>query len=40
MPKQNELIGLVAHCDMFEPLVDIKLDREATNKAFSLNAGW
>ncbi|XP_023738149.1 beta-glucosidase 18 isoform X1 [Lactuca sativa] len=39
-PTQNGLIGLVAHCDMFEPLTNSKLDREAAKRAFAFNAGW
>nr|KAJ0188802.1 hypothetical protein LSAT_V11C900494820 [Lactuca sativa] len=33
IPTQNGLIGLVAHCDMFEPLTNSKLDREAAKRA-------
>ncbi|KAL4580287.1 hypothetical protein LXL04_016475 [Taraxacum kok-saghyz] len=39
-PKHNGLIGIVAHCDMFEPLTDSELDREAANRAFAFNVGW
>ncbi|KAI3708441.1 hypothetical protein L2E82_37610 [Cichorium intybus] len=39
-PKQNGSIGIVAHCDMFEPLTDSELDREAAKRAFAFNAGW
>ncbi|KAI3497081.1 hypothetical protein L1887_39462 [Cichorium endivia] len=37
--KQNGSIGIVAHCDMFEPLTDSELDREAAKRAFAFNAG-
>nr|QJC44973.1 beta glucosidase 10 [Stevia rebaudiana] len=39
-PKQGGLIGLVAHCYMFEPLTDSELDREAAKRAFAFNVGW
>ncbi|KAL8230187.1 hypothetical protein R6Q59_000460 [Mikania micrantha] len=39
-PTQGGLIGLVAHCYMYEPLTDSELDREAAKRAFAFNVGW
>ncbi|KAL4555011.1 hypothetical protein LXL04_037621 [Taraxacum kok-saghyz] len=39
-PKQGGLIGLVAHCFMYEPLTDSDLDREAAERAMIFNIGW
>ncbi|XP_076925519.1 beta-glucosidase 18-like [Bidens hawaiensis] len=39
-PTQGGLIGLVAHCYMFEPLTDSELDREAAKRAFAFNVAW
>ncbi|KAD4178950.1 hypothetical protein E3N88_27541 [Mikania micrantha] len=37
---ESGLIGLVAHCYMYEPLTDSELDREAAKRAFAFNVGW
>ncbi|MFS7921338.1 putative beta-glucosidase [Helianthus anomalus] len=39
-PKQGGLIGLVAHCFMFEPITDSELDHEAAKRAFAFSVGW
>ncbi|XP_076944370.1 beta-glucosidase 18-like isoform X2 [Bidens hawaiensis] len=38
--KQGGLIGLVAHCFMYEPITDSELDRKAAERALIFNIGW
>ncbi|KVI02194.1 Glycoside hydrolase, catalytic domain-containing protein [Cynara cardunculus var. scolymus] len=38
--KQGGSIGLALHCDMFEPLTESELDRNAAKRAFAFNIGW
>ncbi|KAL8205506.1 hypothetical protein R6Q57_009057 [Mikania cordata] len=38
--KQGGLIGLVAHCFMYEPFTDSNSDREAAERALIFNVGW
>ncbi|XP_035839873.1 beta-glucosidase 18 isoform X4 [Helianthus annuus] len=37
---QGGLIGLVAHCFMYEPLTDSYLDQKAAERAMLFNIGW
>nr|XP_043619406.1 beta-glucosidase 18-like [Erigeron canadensis] len=39
-PKQSGLIGLVAHCFMYEPLTDSDSDHKAAERALIFNIGW